>query len=48
MNGHEEVEQSKKDQPQSDRVQETPALWIEGHLRIFDPETKQQMVNTRA
>jgi hypothetical protein len=27
---------------------ETPALWVEAHLRIFDPETNQQIVNTRA
>lgn len=27
---------------------ETPALWVEAHIKIFDPETNQQIVNMRA
>ncbi len=37
----------KPEQPQT-KTNETPALWVEGHLRIFDPETNQQIVNMRA
>lgn len=45
---------SEKPQDQLDSEQaktpmkEIPALWVEAHLRIFDPETNQQIVNKRA
>ena len=45
-------EQSQDQKPDSEQTKpllpETPALWVEAHLRIFDPETNQQIVNTRA
>lgn len=40
-------DQSKKSD-QSAKMHEIPSLWVEGHLRITDPETKKELVNTRA
>jgi len=45
-------EQPQDQKPDSEQTNplppEIPALWVEAHLRIFDPETNQQIVNTRA
>jgi hypothetical protein len=40
-------DQSTKQQGE-DKLKESPSLWVETHLKISDPETKEQIVNTRA
>jgi len=30
-----------------DKLKESPSLWVETHLKIVDPETNEQIVNTR-
>lgn len=38
---------SKKTQNE-DKFKETSSLFVETHLKISDPQTKQQIINTRA
>lgn len=32
----------------ADLLKETPTLWVESHIKIFDPESGNQIINTRA
>jgi hypothetical protein len=32
----------------ADLLKEKPTLWVESHIKIFDPKSGEQIVNTRA
>ena len=37
-----------KNTKSTDLLKETPTLWVESHIKIFDPDSGEQIVNTRA
>jgi len=41
-------EQEPKTQESIDKPDETSGLLIEAHLKIWDPESKEELVNTRS
>ena len=48
MNQYKEQNDMCEQKQQADQLRELPNLWIEAHLKITDPETKKELVNTRA
>jgi len=42
------MQEKPENKPQLPETRETPAIWVDEHLRITDPETKQELLNKRA